>query len=223
MCVSTTSRPATAIRSATSWAILPEITSPNSRSVGSQPHPPSPSGEYFTRLVSSLQHGSASLTPVRSPQLRPHPVEHDANPPQVCPCGYRAPMPHPNTHKAPPQKATPHSMRNEKGPDLLGLHRPHNARQPAKGHKKRFSGDPQKGFTAKALYNVRQRPSLPRSPPRSTIGAERLNFRVRNGTGCFPHAMVTETLLKYHRTTPHNGMGLPLIFRKPHSGRVTSL
>jgi hypothetical protein len=42
--------------------------------------------------------------------------------------------------------------------------------------------------------NVRRRPTLPRGPPRSTIGAEGLNFRVRNGTGCFPFAMATETL-----------------------------
>src|SRR4051794_13852981 len=41
---------------------------------------------------------------------------------------------------------------------------------------------------------VRRRPSLPHGPPCSTIGAERLNFRVRNGTGCFPNAMITETL-----------------------------
>ena len=30
----------------------------------------------------------------------------------------------------------------------------------------------------------RRRPTLPRSCPRSTIGAEELNFRVRNGNGC---------------------------------------
>src|SRR6185437_13616306 len=36
--------------------------------------------------------------------------------------------------------------------------------------------------------DVRRRPTLPRGPPRSTIGAEGLNFRVRNGTGCFPFA-----------------------------------
>jgi hypothetical protein len=42
--------------------------------------------------------------------------------------------------------------------------------------------------------DVRRRPTLPRGPPRSTIGAEELNFRVRNGAGCFPFAMATETL-----------------------------
>ena len=43
---------------------------------------------------------------------------------------------------------------------------------------------------------VRRRPTLPRSGPRSTIGAERLSFRVRDGTGRFPLAMVAETLLR---------------------------
>jgi hypothetical protein len=42
--------------------------------------------------------------------------------------------------------------------------------------------------------NVRRRPTLPRSLPRSTIGAEGLSFRVRNETGRFPFAMTTETL-----------------------------
>ena len=37
----------------------------------------------------------------------------------------------------------------------------------------------------------RQRPTLPRSCPRSTIGAGGLNFRVRDGNGCFPSAMAT--------------------------------
>ena len=38
-------------------------------------------------------------------------------------------------------------------------------------------------------YVFRRCPTLPRGLPRSTIGAEELNFRVRNGTGCFPFAM----------------------------------
>jgi GTP diphosphokinase / guanosine-3',5'-bis(diphosphate) 3'-diphosphatase len=41
---------------------------------------------------------------------------------------------------------------------------------------------------------VRRCPTLPRGLPRSTIGAERLNFRVRDGTGCFPFAVAAETL-----------------------------
>ena len=36
-----------------------------------------------------------------------------------------------------------------------------------------------------------QRPTLPRGRPRSTIGAGRLNFRVRNVTGCTPAAIAT--------------------------------
>ena len=45
------------------------------------------------------------------------------------------------------------------------------------------------GFSSK---KSRQRPTLPHSYPCSTIGAEGLNFRVRNGNGCFPFAMVTK-------------------------------
>ena len=37
----------------------------------------------------------------------------------------------------------------------------------------------------------RQRPTLPRSHPRSTIGGRGLNYRVRHGNGCFPSPMTT--------------------------------
>src|SRR3970040_1903188 len=37
----------------------------------------------------------------------------------------------------------------------------------------------------------RQRPTLPHSYPCSTIGGNRLNFRVRNGNGCDPAPMTT--------------------------------
>jgi hypothetical protein len=59
------------------------------------------------------------------------------------------------------------------------------------------------------LSCVRRRPTLPRSGPRSTIGAERLSFRVRDGTGRFPLAMVAETLLRCgpHRRRQHKPTG----------------
>ncbi len=60
---------------------------------------------------------------------------------------------------------------------------------------KTLQARPRKGSGLKCV--VRRRPSLPHGPPCSTIGAERLNFRVRNGTGCFPNAMITETLKRY--------------------------
>ena len=67
---------------------------------------------------------------------------------------------------------------------------------------------------------VRRRPTLPRSGPRSTIGAERLSFRVRDGTGRFPLAMVAETLWRYgpHARIPEKRAGT--VPREPHSGRV---
>jgi hypothetical protein len=40
---------------------------------------------------------------------------------------------------------------------------------------------------------IRRRPTLPGSLPPSTIGAGGLNFRVRNGNGCDPSAVATET------------------------------
>ena len=40
----------------------------------------------------------------------------------------------------------------------------------------------------------RQRPTLPRTYARSTIGGSRLNFRVRNGNGCDPAPMATGKL-----------------------------
>ena len=41
---------------------------------------------------------------------------------------------------------------------------------------------------------VRRCPTLPHPGGCSTIGAERLSFRVRNGTGRFPHAITAETI-----------------------------
>ena len=66
----------------------------------------------------------------------------------------------------------------------------------------------------------RRRPTLPRGLPRSTIGAEGLNCRVRNGNGCGPFAKVTgktcfpvrmqesgsssfDSRLKYFMVKPH--------------------
>jgi hypothetical protein len=54
--------------------------------------------------------------------------------------------------------------------------------------------------------NVRRCPTLPRGLPRSTIGAEELNFRVRDGTGCFPLAIAAATLWKYRPgSRPYSG------------------
>jgi hypothetical protein len=44
---------------------------------------------------------------------------------------------------------------------------------------------PPEGDPTSTMY-VRRRPTLPQPLGCSTIGAERLNFRVRYGTGCFP-------------------------------------
>src|ERR1700749_3189380 len=62
----------------------------------------------------------------------------------------------------------------------------------------------------------RRCPNLPRGLPRSTIGAEGLNFRVRNGTGGFRFAMAAATLLSYQPKW------LPAAAREPHSERDAS-
>src|SRR3954453_3058301 len=49
-------------------------------------------------------------------------------------------------------------------------------------------------FTVGFLFKlIGRRPTLPRTRARSTIGAERLNFRVRNGNGWNPLATITQS------------------------------
>src|ERR1700752_1696732 len=76
------------------------------------------------------------------------------------------------------------------------------------------------GNGAALTDDVRRRPTLPRGPPRSTIGAEGLNFRVRNGTGCFPFAMATETLWRFKVLRTCGDLRLPGCGR-PHLGNRT--
>ena len=59
------------------------------------------------------------------------------------------------------------------------------------GIKKARSFSKAPGFYEK----FRRRPTLPHRTPCSTIGAEELNFRVRDGNGCFLFAIATENFL----------------------------
>ncbi len=63
--------------------------------------------------------------------------------------------------------------------------------------------------------NVRRRPTLPPRHQGSTIGAEGLSFRVRNGTGRFPFAIAAETLWRYQ--------SFPTVSREPHSERKAEI
>ena len=85
-----------------------------------------------------------------------------------------------------PALGRPGSLSHVHQPPALTL--PRQAKRAARPYRERPSSK-----------HVRRRPTLPRGPPRSTIGAEGLNFRVRNGTGCFPFAITAETLLRCHR------------------------
>src|SRR5215471_7168278 len=63
----------------------------------------------------------------------------------------------------------------------------------------------------------RRCPTLPRGLPRSTIGAGGLNFRVRDGTGCFPFAVAAGNGMGLWAGPP--GAGGRGVSREPHSGR----
>ena len=78
--------------------------------------------------------------------------------------------------------------------------------------------------------NVRRRPTLPRPPGRSTIGAGGLNFQVRNGDWVFPRRYGHRNSIKISTnhtrtvTTPTGCWLLGLtVFREPYSERETSL
>ena len=49
------------------------------------------------------------------------------------------------------------------------------------------------GITTGLFDLIGRRPTLPHTRARSTIGAEGLNYRVRDGNGCDPLAMVTQS------------------------------
>ena len=79
-----------------------------------------------------------------------------------------------------------------------------------------------------SLMGVRRCPTLPPRLQGSTIGAEGLSFRVRNGTGRFPPRYGRRNSCELVNT-PHPGnflscesqsRGVVLVVREPHSGRV---
>ena len=67
------------------------------------------------------------------------------------------------------------------------------------------------------LRGVRRCPTLPHPPGCSTIGAVGLSFRVRDGSGRFPHAMAAVTLFGWpsHHLWVVFGLQFYFIFVKP--------
>ena len=63
--------------------------------------------------------------------------------------------------------------------------------------------------STRTQIRFRRRPTLPHDPSCSTIGAGRLNYRVRYGTGCFPSAKATGKTMGPVRlgATPAWGLG----------------
>src|SRR3954470_18101206 len=70
--------------------------------------------------------------------------------------------------------------------------RPSNADGPPVRDEHRSNADGPPSRTARQIN--RRRPTLPGPRGPSTIGAERLNYSVRNGKRCIPLAMTTERL-----------------------------
>src|SRR5882757_11399982 len=72
--------------------------------------------------------------------------------------------------------------------------------------------------------SVRRRPTLPHPHECSTIGAGRLSFRVRNGTGRFPPAITAVTLSTTHTPDqPLSGRPRWVVGSESHSGCVARL
>jgi hypothetical protein len=117
--------------------------------------------------------------PVRTaaddPCARPHPPNRPVRTPADDPCA--RPWP-------PPARSGPCPQDGRRAPRVRSFERGEDddEGQPV------MLVDPRRGKI------VRRRPTLPHSLPCSTIGAERLSFRVRNGTGRFPFAMAAVTL-----------------------------
>ena len=104
---------------------------------------------------------------------------------------------------APPPRANTRTRTNP-----ASRHHHHPLVDPETGTHKKARGretllaQPTVSFPPPREEVVRRRPTLPHPHECSTIGAERLSFRVRNGTGRFPFAMTTETILNFSSHTP---------------------
>ena len=83
-----------------------------------------------------------------------------------------------------------------------GATRGHVRRCHGYGRRKRRRAPPGGGALR---CEIRRRPTLPGGLPPSTIGADRLNFRVRDGNGCDPVAMATEISCQQVRDA-HRGL-----------------
>jgi hypothetical protein len=148
------------------------VAPPRGRAVPAEPELPGRPGDVPRRLDAPLP-----ADPARPVLGAPEPD------PRFGPAG--RPFDSPSRRPRPfPATANSHLARSRPGGRAAGV---------SDIHRKRIEGRYQHGSDPQR-EDVRRRPTLPRGPPRSTIGAEGLNFRVRNGTGCFPFAMATETL-----------------------------
>ena len=81
---------------------------------------------------------------------------------------------------------------------------------------------PRRALRLLGVFLSRQRPSLPRSRPRSTIGPERLNFRVRDGNGCDPLGTATGNLLNWKSQFQISNLKFGVLDNSILMGKATS-
>ena len=128
------------------------------------------------------------------PPPRPATPPRPAAPPRGAPAlplpAEPRPAPEPRSSRAPPDPRRGDVMTSEYLFDW---------RRTSAGHRRQYrtqtrTGVRARGSDPRSVMVVRRRPTLPPRLQGSTIGAERLSFRVRNGTGRFPLAMTAVTL-----------------------------
>ena len=129
-----------------------------------------------------LGRGRGSRRPALGPPVRPVAA------PVALPGRLRARRTPARRDGAPDGKTEPEDM----DPNATGA-------PPSRGGRKR-RGAPTE-FGGRSSSEIRRRPTLPGGEPPSTIGAGRLNFRVRDGNGCDSAAMATEISCQRARRT----------------------
>ena len=109
---------------------------------------------------------------------------------------------------------------------LLPHHMPHKTDIPQKTTegpgRRRSTQDHQQPGPQQPQDKCRRRPTLPHPPRCSTIGAGRLSFRVRKGTGRDPAAKTTDKLKQNKPHTPnqpHRGHWCAVSFQTLHNER----
>ena len=98
----------------------------------------------------------------------------------------------PDGRRGPLLRASSRRGGREFEPEDMGRHATGHRRQRCRSEPKTRRTHCRQTRAVRSSIEIRRRPTLPGDLSPSTIGADRLNFRVRDGNGCDPVAMVTE-------------------------------